>query len=97
MFTVDEIKLLLIPVFQRYDIKQSILFGSCNKGVATPKSDIDLLVDSGLKRLRFIGLIEDIKKSPYGKDVDVFDITHIDSGSLVDREIRNTGVGIYSR
>ena len=67
------------------------------QGTATAKSDVDLMVDSGLKGLRFVGLIKDIKESLYGKDVDVFDITHIDTGSLVDREIQNTGVEIYAK
>ena len=97
VFTIDELKTLLFPVFQGYNVKRAVLFGSYGKGVATPKSDVDLVVDSGLKGLRFVGLIGDIKESLYGKDVDVFDITHIDTGSLVDREIRNTGVEIYAK
>ena len=97
VFAIDELKTLLFPVFQGYNVKRAILFGSYGKGMATPESDVDLMVDSGLKGLRFVGLIEDIKESLCGKDVDVFDITHIDSGSLIDREIRNTGVEIYAK
>ena len=97
VFTIDEIKSLLFPVFQGYNIKRAVLFGSYSKGIATPGSDVDLVVDSGLKGLRFIGLIKDIRESLHGKDVDVFDTTHIDHGSLVDREIKNTGVEIYAK
>ena len=55
------------------------------------------MVDSGLKGLKFVGLIGDIKQSLCGKEVDVLDVTHIDSGSSVDREIRKTGVEIYAK
>ena len=97
VYTIDEIKALLIPVFQGYSIRRAVIFGSYGKGIASPKSDIDILVDSGLKGLRFVGLIGDIKKSLNGKDVDVFDVTHIDHGSLVEKEINNTGVEIYAK
>lgn len=97
IFTLDEIKMLLIPVFRGYDVKRAILFGSYGKGEATPKSDVDLLVDSGLKGLKFVGLIGDIKQSLYGKDVDVFDISHVNHGSQVEREIIDTGVEIYAK
>ena len=97
VFTVDELKKLLIPVFQNYNVRRAVLFGSYSKGSATPESDVDLMVDSGLKGLKFIGLIGDIKQSLCGKEVDVLDVTHIDSGSSVDREIRKTGVEIYAK
>lgn len=97
VFTVDELKKLLIPVFQNYNVRRAVLFGSYSKGSATPESDVDLMVDSGLKGLKFVGLIGDIKQSLCGKEVDVLDVTHIDSGSSVDREIRKTGVEIYAK
>ena len=97
VYTIDEIKTLLFPVFQDHNVKRAVLFGSYGKGLATPKSDVDLMVDSGLKGLKFIGLIGDIKESLHGKDVDVFDITHINNGSPVDREIKATGVEIYAK
>ncbi len=96
VYTVNEIRTMLSPVFQNYNVKRAVLFGSYSKGLATPKSDIDLLVDSGLKGLRFVGLIGDIRSSLQGKDVDVFDVTHVEKGSLVEREINRTGVEIYA-
>lgn len=96
VYTVNEIRSMLYPVFQGYNVKRAVLFGSYSKGLATPKSDIDLLVDSGLKGLRFVGLIGDIQHSLHGKDVDVFDVTHVEKGSRVEREINDTGVEIYA-
>lgn len=97
IFTKEELQDRLTPVFQNYNVKQAVLFGSYGKGTATSKSDIDLLVDSGLKGLKFVGLINDIKTSLLDKDVDVFDISHINTGSLIEREIQDSGVLIYAK
>lgn len=97
IFTIDELKSLLSPVFQGYDIRRAVLFGSYSKGAATPKSDVDLLVDSGLKGLKFVGLVDDIKQSLNGKEVDVIDVSHVNRGSMVEREIKDSGVEIYAK
>lgn len=55
VYTVSELQNILSPIFQQNGVKQAILFGSYAKGVATAKSDIDLLVDSGLRGLAFFG------------------------------------------
>ncbi|MBQ7703442.1 MAG: nucleotidyltransferase domain-containing protein [Firmicutes bacterium] len=96
IFTVPQLQELLSPVFDRYGIRRAVLFGSYGKGTATEKSDVDLLVDSGLRGLRFVGLLDDVKRA-VGKDVDLFDVTHIESGSRIDREIRDTGVTVYEK
>ena len=96
IFTVPQLQELLSPVFDRYGIRRAVLFGSYGKGTATEKSDVDLLVDSGLRGLRFVGLLDDVKRA-VGKDVDLFDVTHIESGSRIDQEIRDTGVTVYEK
>ena len=97
VFTIDELQVLLNPIFQGYGVRRAVLFGSYSKGTATAKSDIDLLVDSGLKGLRFVGLMEDIKDSLQGKEVDVFDVSHVIQNSEVELEIERTGVEIYAK
>lgn len=96
VYTVPELKKALTPVFDRYGVRRAVLFGSYGKGTATEKSDIDLLVDSGLRGLRFVGLMDDLQ-SAVGKPVDVLDITHIMAGSRIEREIRDTGVTVYEK
>ena len=97
VYTVDELKAMLLPVFKGYDIRRAVLFGSYSKGLATPKSDVDILVDSGLRGLKFVGFMDDIRKKLNGKDVDVFDINHVNQGSAVEAEINNTGIEIYAK
>lgn len=94
--TVNDIQSKLTPIFDAYGVRSAILFGSMAKGTATDKSDIDLLVDSRLKGLRFVGLMEDVRRVT-GLPVDLLDVTHIEKGSLIDREIQSTGVTIYEK
>lgn len=92
IYTISQLKEKLIPVFVDNRVRRAVLFGSYGKGSATEESDIDLLVDSDLKRLCFVGLIEAILAA-----VDVFDITHVEKGSKIDLEIQKTGVLMYEK
>ena len=91
----NDIRRRITPVLKSYGVRNAVLFGSYAKGVADVDSDIDLLVDSGLKGLSFVGLIEDLREALDDRAVDVMDITHIEKDSRVDREIKETGVLIY--
>lgn len=92
--TLENIMPKLLPVFKQYGIKKATVFGSVAKGQAAGTSDIDLLVDSGLRGLRFSGLLASITDA-VDAPVDLFDVTHIEPGSQIDREIRRTGIDIY--
>lgn len=94
--SIETLKTILTPVFLRYDIKGAILFGSFAKGSATEHSDVDLLVESNLRGLRFVGFSEAVREA-VGRPVDIFDVSHIEKDSHIDHEIRKTGVTIYQR
>lgn len=96
IYSIDDIKSVLHPVFAKHNIKKAVLFGSYVKGLAGEHSDVDLLLDSGLKGLKFVGLIEDVRTA-LDKDVDVFDKTHIIQGSRIFSEISKDGVVIYEK
>jgi predicted nucleotidyltransferase len=70
------------------------LFGSYAKGCADKNSDVDFLVDSGLRGLAFFGLLEDVVTA-LDKDVDLIDVSQVMSGSMTDNEISGSGVMIY--
>ena len=93
--TPSDIRTRITPVLRRYGVHSAVLFGSCSMGTANERSDVDLLVDSGLQGLSFVGLIEDLRQALDGREVDVMDVSHIEKGSRVDNEIRRTGVTIY--
>ena len=94
IWTVRDAQDALTPVFEQYGVSRAVLFGSIAQGTATPKSDIDLLVDSHLRGMKFVGLMEAVRQIA-GRPVDVFDVTHIERGSPLDREIHATGITIY--
>lgn len=94
VYTIDDIKTVLYPVFARHNVKKAVLFGSYVKGLADGQSDVDLLLDSNLRGLKFVGLIEDVREA-LDKDVDVFDEAHIIKGSKIFSEIAKDGVVIY--
>lgn len=94
VYTVNDIKEKLLPVFKKHNIKKAILFGSYAKGSANNRSDIDIMVDSNLRGLAFYGLLEDVVNT-IGKSVDLLDKQQIKAESKVEQEINATGVVIY--
>ncbi len=94
IYTIEQLKTMLIPIFRLYGVKRAVLFGSYGKGLASIDSDIDLLVDSKLRGLRFVGLMEDVR-STVDKEVDLLDISHVEENSEIDEEIKKTGVLLY--
>ena len=94
VYSVPKIISLLTRVFEAYKIKKAVLFGSYAKGNAVQNSDVDILVDSGMKGLAFFGLVEDIVTA-LDKDADILDVSQIIPDSDVEREINKTGVLIY--
>ena len=95
-YTVSQIQDILVPIFREYNIRKAVLFGSYAKGSAKDKSDIDLLVDSGLKGLAFFGLLEDVVNA-LGKNVDLLDTSQVISDSDIENEIKATGIVIYKK
>ena len=96
VYSINEIKNILSVFLQNTEIKKVTLFGSYAKNSANSNSDIDLVIDSngkirGFKLFSLITKIEDL----FGKNVDAFEQSEITPNSLVDKEIKNTGVVIY--
>lgn len=96
VYTVNQIQSIISPILKDKGIAKAILFGSYAKGIADDDSDIDICVDSNgrLKGFDFIEVMEDIRER-LQKPVDLIDVTHIDRGSRVEKEIHDTGVMIY--
>lgn len=96
MYTVQQVQDKLSPIFQKNGVRKATLFGSYSKGTVHPGSDIDLMVDSGLRGLHFFGLLEDVCQC-FQCDVDLIDVSQIIPDSNIDMEIRQTGVVIYEQ
>lgn len=96
VYSQKELRRILRPVFSEAGVNKATLFGSYAKGTANDKSDVDIMVDSGLRGLAFFGLLEKVSET-LKIPVDLIDVTDIIPGSEIDREIKNTGVMIYAR
>ena len=96
VYTIEQIKSRLTPVFDKNHVRKAVLFGSYSKGKATAKSDVDIWVDSGLHGLSFFGLLEDVCQA-MACDVDLIDRADIIPNSPIDQEIRRTGVLLYEQ
>ena len=87
VYSLTELQSILTPVFSEHGVRKAVLF---------EHSDVDLLVDSGLRGLKFFGLLESVTCA-LNLPVDLLDVTQIEHGSLVEREIQNSGVAIYGQ
>lgn len=96
MYTIQQLQDRLAPVFRKNGVRKATLFGSYSKGVADSYSDVDLMVDSGLRGLRFFGLLEDVCTSLDCK-VDLINMDDIIPNSRIDNEIRRTGIVIFEQ
>lgn len=96
IYSVNEIKEKLNPVFSKYKVRKAILFGSYVKGKAKSNSDVDIMVDSGLRGLAFFGLLEEVVDS-LNKEVDLIEVSQVIEKSLIANEINNSGVVIYEQ
>ena len=98
IYTIEEIKQILAELLKDEPVYQVILFGSYAKKEATKKSDVDLLIDTksklrGFALLKLICTIEERLQ----KVVDGFEKYEIINDSLIDKEIKKTGVVVYEK
>lgn len=94
ILTMEEIKEVCSSVFANYPVEFCYLFGSYAKGKATEDSDVDLLVSSDLKGIKYYGLVERLKNSLH-KNVDVLAIKQLLNNPELTKEILKDGVKIY--
>jgi predicted nucleotidyltransferase len=94
VYNISDIRKRLLPVFMVNGVKSAILFGSYARGEARPCSDVDVLVDSELRGLDFVGLIGNVRNA-LQKEVDLIDVYSVEKNSRIDQEIQKTGVKIY--
>lgn len=98
IYTIEEIKKILEELLRDKPVYQVILFGSYAKQEATHKSDIDLIIDtnSKLKGFALLKLICPIEEK-FQKEVDGFEKYEIIENSLIDKEIKETGIVVYQK
>ena len=98
IYTIEEIKSILIKVLENMPVYSVILFGSYAKNCATKNSDLDFIIDTKdtLKGFKLYSLITKIEEA-FNKNVDAFEKTEIIENSKIDNEIKKTGVVVYEK
>lgn len=98
IYSIEEIKEMLYPIFMANAVYEAILFGSYAKGNANSKSDIDIVIDSKgeLLNINFYGLLNEIVEK-LKKKIDLLEITEIKKDSAIYQEIQREGVVLYAR
>ena len=91
VLSLDSIKILLLPIVKKYEIKSLSVFGSYARNEANANSDVDILIDGGNYNglLEYENMISSMKEA-LKKDVDLITQSVLDNGhsksSLIFRE-----------
>ena len=86
ILSFEDIKKKILPIADKYGIKEVFLFGSYARGEANENSDVDIFCDSGnIKSLFVQAEMEDLLREKLKKDVDVVYI-----GSSMDETFEKT-------
>ena len=98
VYTIEEIKSKLYPIFEEAGVIKAFLFGSYAKGEATEDSDVDLVVyvDESMEMLRFAEIADDVINE-LGKHVDFLYGDDVIPGGRVDLELKRGGVLLYAK
>jgi len=98
VYSTNEIKEKLAPIFKSAPIDKAILFGSYAKGLQTPSSDVDIVIDSNgkVRGLDFFGILEDITVC-LDKRIDLIERYEIKENSPIYHTIAQEGIVLYER
>lgn len=93
IYSIEEIKYIIVPILKKSDIRRAILFGSYAKGQATSRSDIDIFIDSDgkLNGFNFFIVYNEIENS-LNKKVDLIEAIDVEEESEIYNEIEKYGV-----
>lgn len=94
VLTLDKIREICSNVLTNYDVEYCFLFGSYAKGKEKEESDIDLLISTNIKGIKFYGLVEDLRSSLH-KRVDVLSTEQLKDNYDLTLEVLRDGIKIY--
>ena len=82
IFTITDIKALVKPIAEKYNVDEIYLFGSYARNEANQNSDLDFLVFGGrnFKLTMIFSLAEELR-AILNKNVDLFEINEINQDS----------------
>ena len=105
IYTIEEIRMHIYPIAEKYHLKAVYLFGSYARGEANERSDIDLLVDTTetpLKSLLSLGALYCELEEAFQKPIDLITVSSIEQPVRMPSEadfrenIRRERVSLYA-
>ena len=93
LLTIEQIKEIVTPILNKYDIHYCYLFGSYAEGRARENSDVDLLIETEITGLRFFGIVEELRVK-LAKKVDLLRLKDIQPDNPIALEILKNGIKI---
>ncbi len=94
VLSIEGIKDTCKAVFDEYGVDFCYLFGSYAKGKPTESSDVDLLIATSAKGLKYYGLVEQLRENLH-KKVDLLDVNQLLNNKELLHEILKDGIKIY--
>ena len=88
VFSLDDIKAMVKPIAEKYQVEAIYLIGSYARGEADEESDLDFLVFGGasFKRTRVLAIAEELHII-FKKKVDAFEISEVNTDSEFYRQV----------
>ena len=94
LLTIERIKRASAPMFEEYLVDYAYLYGSYARGLATSKSNVNLLVSGDLQGLQLIE-VEQCLREALHKKVTLLDVARIVGNEPLIDEVLRSGVKIF--
>lgn len=94
ILSLDEITERVSSVLKNKPVNRCVLFGSYARGEATPTSDVDLVIDTKITGLHFLGLGVDIEEA-LGKKIDLLTPEQVNNYKPLRGRVKKEGIVIY--
>ena len=92
--SLENIKNACASVLEKYDVEYAVLFGSYAKGSAVDNSDVDLLISTKEKGIKFYGIVEELRIA-LKKKVELLDVDQLNNNMELVNEVLKYGVRVY--
>jgi uncharacterized protein len=83
IYTLAEIKKIVVPIAKKYNVAEMYLFGSYARGEADEKSDLDFAVkedENGYLIEHYFSFVEELEKA-FQKEVDIIFLDNVDDSA----------------
>lgn len=99
ILSLEEIRLLVDPVFKNHKMKSAYVFGSYARGEATETSDVDIMIDYGENVLSLFELAALKRKlrAVLKKDVDLITTGSLKQSGVFSKVVNREKVKIFER